>query len=175
MFDGSIGEFLRELSTLYNALSRQAIADAQAFLPIHRLCDLAAREKWLQGEQLDRLTGYWKQHLGEQPLPTLLPTDRKRSAFRRIAARPYPFAVDAELAGSGCAKELSQREGVTFFMVGLAAFAALLYHYTDQSDVVVGTPIPNRSQPGAQGLIGSFINTAVLRLGLSGRPYYERC
>jgi len=65
-------------------------------------------------------------------------------------------------------KELSQREGVTLFMTLLAAFKALLYRYTGQTDVVVGSPIAGRNFVETEELIGFFVNTLVLRTDLSG-------
>src|SRR5581483_1928234 len=68
---------------------------------------------------------------------------------------------------------LCQSEGVTLFMVLLAAFDVLLSRYSGQDDVVVGTPIANRSLPEVEGLIGFFLNTLALRGDLSGNPSFR--
>jgi amino acid adenylation domain-containing protein len=70
-------------------------------------------------------------------------------------------------------KELSQREGVTLFMTLLAAFKVLLYRYTGQEDLSVGTLIANRTQAEIENLIGFFVNTLVLRTDLSGNPGFR--
>src|SRR5215216_4994860 len=67
-------------------------------------------------------------------------------------------------------KALSRSEGVTLFMTLLAAFQSLLARYTGQEDIIVGTPIANRTQTETEGLIGFFVNTLVLRTDLSGNP-----
>jgi non-ribosomal peptide synthetase component F len=65
---------------------------------------------------------------------------------------------------------LSQQAGVTLFMTLLTAYKVLLYCYTQQSDILVGTPIANRTQTETEQLIGFFTNTLVLRTDLSGNP-----
>jgi non-ribosomal peptide synthetase component F len=70
-------------------------------------------------------------------------------------------------------KALSRQEGVTQFMMFLAAFNVLLYRYTSQDDLVVGTPIANRNRLETEGLIGCFVNTLVLRTDLSGNPSFR--
>ena len=58
-------------------------------------------------------------------------------------------------------------------MTLLAAFQVLLYRYTGQEDVAVGSPIANRRRPEIEGLIGFFVNTLVLRADLSGNPSFR--
>ena len=70
-------------------------------------------------------------------------------------------------------KALSRKEGVTLFMTLLAAFKALLYQYTGQTDLVIGSPIAGRNRPEIEGLIGFFVNTLVLRTDLSGNPSFR--
>src|SRR5262249_55215037 len=69
--------------------------------------------------------------------------------------------------------ELSQKEGVTLFMTMLAAFQTLLYRYTGQDDIAVGTPVANRNRAELEGLIGFFVNSLVLRTDLSGNPRFR--
>ena len=70
-------------------------------------------------------------------------------------------------------KVLSQNEGVTLFMTLLAAFKTLLFRYTGQEDIVVGSPIANRNRVELEELIGFFINTLALRTDLSGQPSFR--
>jgi non-ribosomal peptide synthetase component F len=53
-------------------------------------------------------------------------------------------------------------------MTLLAGFQSLLGRYTGQEEIVVGTPIANRTRGEVEGLIGFFVNTLVLRTDLSG-------
>ena len=68
---------------------------------------------------------------------------------------------------------LANRFAVTPFMTLLAAFQVLLYRYTGQEDLVVGSAIANRRRPEIEGLIGFFANTLVLRADLSGKPSFS--
>jgi aspartate racemase len=70
-------------------------------------------------------------------------------------------------------KALGRQEGVTQFMTLLAVFKVLLYRYTSQDDLIVGTPIANRNRLEIEGLIGCFVNALVLRTDLSGNPSFR--
>jgi aspartate racemase len=70
-------------------------------------------------------------------------------------------------------KALSRQEGTTLFVTLLAAFQTLLYRYTGQDDIIVGSPIANRNRSEIEGLIGFFVNTLVLHTDLSGNPSFR--
>lgn len=67
---------------------------------------------------------------------------------------------------------LARRESATLFMALLSAFSTLLHRYTSQSDILVGTPVANRSPAEVEGLIGFFVNTLVLRADFSDKPTF---
>ena len=95
-----------------------------------------------------------------------LPTDRPRPAAQTFRGSYQSFTLSKALTEG--LKALSQREGVTLFMTLLAAFVTLLFRYTRQEDILVGTPIANRTRAEVEDLIGFFVNTLVLRSDLSG-------
>jgi non-ribosomal peptide synthetase component F len=68
---------------------------------------------------------------------------------------------------------LSRQEGVTLFMVVLAAFQTLLHRYSGQDDIIVGTGIANRNRAETEKLLGYFVNTLALRGNLSGNPTFR--
>jgi non-ribosomal peptide synthetase component F len=70
-------------------------------------------------------------------------------------------------------KALSRREGVTLFMVVLAAFKIMLRYATGCEDIVVGTDVANRTRAETEELIGFFVNQLVLRSDLSGNPTFR--
>jgi amino acid adenylation domain-containing protein len=126
---------------------------------------------WLQGEVLEAQLEYWKKQLGGN-LPVLqLPTDRPRPAVQRHRGANKYFYLPVGLAEK--VKDLSRQHGVTLFMTLLAAFKTLLYRYTGQEDIIVGSPIANRNQVETEGLIGFFVNTLALRTDLSGDPGFR--
>ncbi|MFY9823654.1 MAG: amino acid adenylation domain-containing protein, partial [Thermoanaerobaculia bacterium] len=70
-------------------------------------------------------------------------------------------------------RRLARSEGSSLFMTALAAFSALLARFTGQRDLVVGSPVANRTEPGIEGLVGFFVNTLVLRADLAGQPSFH--
>ncbi|GAB1537596.1 hypothetical protein NUACC21_02410 [Scytonema sp. NUACC21] len=120
---------------------------------------------------LTKQLAYWKEKLEGAPALLELPTDRPRPPIQTYRGAIEKFALSKELSSALAA--LSQRQGVTLFMTLLAAFQILLYRYTNQTDICVGTPIANRNGKEIEGLIGLFANTLVLRSDLSGNPSFR--
>ena len=105
-------------------------------------------------------------------MPTLqLPTDWPRPAVQTFRGARHPLVLSQDLTEK--LRALSRKEGVTLFMTLLAAFQTLLYRYTGQDDVAVGSPIAGRTRTEIEGLIGFFVNTLVLRGDLSGNPTFR--
>ncbi|NLH08760.1 MAG: AMP-binding protein, partial [Chloroflexi bacterium] len=100
-----------------------------------------------------------------------LPTDRPRPAVQSTNGAYVTFELPGAL--SDRVRELSRREGATLFMTLLAAFQTLLYRYSGQTDICVGTPIAGRNHAELEGLIGFFVNTLVMRTDLSGEPSFR--
>ena len=165
----STGVLYRELETLYAAFSAGEPSPLPE-LPI-QYGDVAVwQRQWLQGETLETQLGYWKRQLKEMPPVLELPADRPRPALPTHRGSRYPMAISARLTEG--LKALSQRESATPFMTLLAAFQTLLHRYTGQVDLVVGTPIANRTRLETEGLIGCFANTLVMRADLSDNPTF---
>jgi len=165
----SVGVLIRELSQLYPAF----VADLPSPLPPLSLqyADYAIWQRQsLQGQVLERHQLYWQKQLAGFS-PTRLLTDYPRPPVQSFYGASQSILLSAGLTEK--VKELSQREGVTLFMTLLAAFKVLLFRYTGQEDVVVGTPIANRTRPELEGLIGFFVNMLVLRTQLAGRPSFR--
>src|SRR5581483_928704 len=165
VFDGwSQGVLLQEFMLLYEAFVAGGASPLQT-MPL-QYADLARWQRdWLQGTVLQEHLSFWKELLHE-PLPTLdLPADHPRPPMQTFAGGQYPLAVPAPLTRE--LRQLSQQAGATLFMTMLAAFQVLLFRYSGQNDVLVGTPVANRTRPETEGLIGCFINTLVLRSKLT--------
>jgi len=166
IFDGwSMGVLIQELATLYQAFSTGQ-SNPLPELPIQYADFAQWQRQRFQGEKLQSQLAYWKQQLGGE-LPVLeLPTDRPRAAIQTFRGAKEVLILPRTL--SDALKALSQQEGVTLFMTLLAAFQTLLYRYTGQEDVIVGTPIAGRDRTQTEQLIGVFINTFVLRTQIQG-------
>ncbi|HKU75394.1 MAG TPA: amino acid adenylation domain-containing protein, partial [Pyrinomonadaceae bacterium] len=115
----------------------------------------------LQGEVLDAELSYWKQQLDEAPELLELPADHARPRLESFRGDAHSFVLSESISRG--LRELSQQSGTTLFMTLLAAFKTLLYRYTGQTDIVVGTPVANRNRVELEPLIGFFVNTLVLR------------
>ena len=130
------------------------------------------QREWLQGEVLEQELGYWRQQLQGAPSVLELPLDRPRPAVQSYRGNRLELRLSA--IQTKALKELSRRHDATLFMTLLAAFQVLLHRYTRQSDIVVGTPIANRTRAEVEGLIGFFINTLVIRTHVSeGESFVE--
>jgi len=111
---------------------------------------------------------YWTEQLHD-PLPVLeLPTDRPRTGELSLRTARHSFQLPRELWAA--LTQLSRQEGTTLFMTLVAAFKLLLYSYTGQEDLRLGTLVANRQQEETEGLIGLFANLVVLRTHLRGNP-----
>lgn len=165
----SKGILIREIATLYEAFSTGELSPLTE-LAIQYADFAAWQRKWLQGDVLQSQISYWKKQLEGAPSVLELPTDHPRSAVQTFQGASYSFELSVEL--SQALKKLSQQQGATLFMTLLAAFQTLLWRYTGQEDIVVGSPIANRNRVEIEGLIGFFVNTLVLRTNLASNPTF---
>src|SRR5580765_7426555 len=155
----SLGVMLREFNVLYDSFSR-GVASPLPPLPIQYADYSEWQREWLQGEVLERQLDYWRKQLaGHETLS--LPTDRPYSAKPTLAGAMETSRLPQPLLSK--LKLFSDQQGVTLFMTLLAGFEILLYRYTGQTDISIGSAIANRSRQELEPLIGFFINTLVLR------------
>ncbi|MFP5286409.1 MAG: condensation domain-containing protein, partial [Thermoanaerobaculia bacterium] len=166
----SNGIFFRELASFYEA-NRLGRAANLPELPLQYADFARWQRRWLEGETLQKLYAYWKEKLAGAPSVLELPLDRPRPAFSSLRGGLCAFTLPAE--PSDKLRELGREEQTTLFMTLLAAFKVLLYRYTGQRDLVVGTPMTSRSRSELEGLIGLFLNTLVLRTRLSGASTFR--
>jgi len=173
----SAGVFVRELAALYDAFS-QGQPSPLPELPIQYADFAIWQRQWLQGDVLETQLTYWKQQLGTIPPVLKLSSDRplgggkaNRSSTQTSAGKQHNFTLSPTLTEA--LKTLCQQEGMTLFMTLLAAFKTLLYRYSTQDDIAVGSPIANRNRSEIEELIGFFANTLVLRTDLSGNPSFR--
>ncbi len=164
-----ISVFLKELAALYEAYSIGKPSPL-AELPIQYADFAVWQRQWLKQEILESQLDYWKQKLADLPI-LQLPLDHPRPAVGTFRGARQCLVLSKDLTEA--LKTLSQQEGVTLYMTLLAAFKTLLYRYTGQDDIVVGTFSANRNRPELEGLIGYFLNTLVLRTDMSGTPSFR--
>jgi NRPS condensation-like uncharacterized protein len=166
----SLGILIKELTVLYQSFDR----DEQSPLPelAVQYADFARwQQDWLQGEALATQISYWQQHLAGAPALLNFPTDRPRPPIQRFEGERQTFVLPKDLTES--LKSLSRRQGATLFMTLLAVFKTLLFRYTGQTDIVVGTPIAGRNRADVENLIGFFVNTQAIRTQVSGAMEFK--
>ncbi|MFL5543021.1 MAG: amino acid adenylation domain-containing protein, partial [Longimicrobiaceae bacterium] len=163
----SLGVLFRELGALYDAFSRGAPPPLDP-LPL-QYADYAAwqREHWTE-ERLAAQLEWWRRALAGAPAVLELPADRSRPAVQSHRGARLRVALPGELAEG--VRALARREGATPFMVMLAACQVLLWRWSGEEDLVVGSPVAGRTRTETEGLIGFFVNTLPLRGDLSGDP-----
>ncbi|WP_404942706.1 amino acid adenylation domain-containing protein, partial [Pseudomonas poae] len=162
----SMQVMVEELVQLYAAFSQGDELQLPQ-LPI-QYADYALWQRgWMEAGERDRQLDYWQALLGgEQPVLEL-PLDRPRPAQQSHRGASLQVHLPSALVAG--LRRLAQQEGVTPFMLLLAAFQTLLYRYSGQSDIRIGVPIANRNRVETERLIGFFVNTQVLKADLDGQ------
>ncbi|MET0647983.1 MAG: amino acid adenylation domain-containing protein [Pyrinomonadaceae bacterium] len=167
VYDGwSFGVVMRELSALYEAFIKGAPSPL-AELPVQYADYAVWQRRRLTGERLAEHLDYWEKQLAGSAVLEL-PTDRPRPEAQTLAGARQTFFLPAEMVAA--LKALSRGRDVTFFMTLLAALQLQLSRYTGAEDVVVGSPVANRTHAEVDGLIGFFLNALPMRTDLSGDP-----
>ncbi|MEI8255400.1 MAG: amino acid adenylation domain-containing protein, partial [Deltaproteobacteria bacterium] len=161
---------VREFGALYDAMARGRTPHLEP-LSIQYADYAAWQRRWLQGERLDAELDYWRRRLDRAPGHIELPLDRPRPPVQTSRGAHLQIAWPAALTRDVAA--FARRESATVFMTLMASFAVLLSRYSGQDDVVVGTPIANRTRPEVQSLIGLFANTLAVRTELQGEPSFR--
>ena len=163
----SMGVLAQEMTELYEAFRQGRPVD---LAPLRiQYADFALWQRtWLSEDVLARQLNYWKGRLSGAPPLVALPADRSRPPRQSYRGGTVRFTIDEQVAGG--LYRLSRQEGATLYMTLLAGFSTLLCRYADQLDLVIGSPIANRTRSEIEPLIGFFVNTLALRIDLSGDP-----
>jgi amino acid adenylation domain-containing protein len=162
--------FLPELAILYEAYA------AGATSPLSELNiqypDFACwQRRNVTREVLAKDLEYWRARLSG-PLPeSYLPTDRQPGRSQSFRGSMYPFSLSPILTTG--LREFCRTEGVSLFHALLASFAALLYRYSGEERIPIGSVTAGRDTPQTLPLLGYFLNTVVLPADLSGNPSFR--
>jgi amino acid adenylation domain-containing protein len=154
---------LRELVQCY-ALFAKGKSPGSAKAPQPR--EVSATQAPPAAEQVS----YWKQQLAGAPSSIDLPTDRPRRAVQTFDGAAQRILIDTRMLQQ--LRDLARDHGATLFTALLAGFNALLFRYSRQEDLVIGTPVSRRDRPDLENLIGPLENVVVLRTDLSGEPSF---
>ncbi len=150
----SMGLLIKEFAGLYN----------HEILPELRI-QYKDFSEWqnqlISSEVFQKQEAYWL-HKFSGEIPVLeLPTDYPRPVIQSFSGNRIGFTMSAAVTQK--LNGLATQTGATMYMVLLAAYTTLLYRYTGQTDIIVGSPIANRTHADMQNIIGMFVNTLSLR------------
>ena len=161
---------LPELATLYKAYASGAVSPLPE-LNIQYPDYACWQRRTVTREVLAKDLEYWREKLSG-PLPeNYLPTDRQHGRSQSFRGSMYPFRLSASLTSR--LREFSRAEGVSLFHTLLASFAALLYRYSGEENIPIGSVTAGRNSPETLPLLGYFLNTVVLPTDLSGDPSFR--
>jgi amino acid adenylation domain-containing protein len=166
----SMGIFIQEMAALYEAFLQGELSPLAELAIQYADYAVWQQASFNSGALQDQLA-YWKQRLDGGPAVLQLPADRPRPKMQTFRGASLTVTLSVELTDE--LKKLCRLEGVTLFMLLLAAFNVLLHRYSGESDIAVGTPVANRTRPEIEGLIGFFVNMLVLRTDVSSEQSFE--
>jgi amino acid adenylation domain-containing protein len=156
----SIALLFREVTMIYAALTK----NETPVLPELTL-QYAEYAQWqreyMSGDLLKGEIEHWKRKLGGAQTLLDLPTDHPRPNSYSWHGATEEISLDSSILAK--LKALAQAESSTLFMLTMAAFQALLWRYTNQESILIGTPIAGRSEIEIENMIGLFVNTLVFR------------
>ncbi|MEH2390266.1 MAG: amino acid adenylation domain-containing protein [Nostoc sp.] len=165
----SLSVLIKELTILYTAFSAEKPSPLPE-LPIQYADFSVWQRQRLSGKVLAHLK-YWQETLAGAPEFLQLPTDYIRPLTQTFKGSTKNFSLGKVLTQK--LQTLSKELNVTLFMTLLAAFTVLLYRYSHQEDIVIGSPIANRNRKEIESLIGFFVNMLVLRIDVSRDPAFS--
>ncbi|MEM7304814.1 MAG: condensation domain-containing protein, partial [Pseudomonadota bacterium] len=160
----SVGIFLRELATLYQSIINNQEAPLDV-LPIQYGDYSQWQREHLQGLTLNKLQDYWKHQLDSEYTLLDLPLDFSRPGQISNAGAQWPISIEKSLSLN--LHEFAKQKKVTLFQLLLTTLKILLFRYTGNSQIRVGTDIANRDQIETESLIGLLVNTLVLQTDLN--------
>ena len=166
----SLGVIAHELGMLYDA---EVTGVGPVMRPVgSTYADFVESEaRLIESADGEALWNYWRNKL-EGDLPVLdLPTDKPRRAQQGWAAQSYAFKFGGDLTTS--LKALSRSHNVTLYTALLALFQSLLFRYSMQEDILVGSPVAIRDWAEVSGLVGYFVNPLIMRGDFSSNPSIE--
>jgi len=162
--------FVSELAVLYEALI-EGKSSPLSELPIQYADYVVWQRSWLRDKTLANHVDYWRKQLRDAPPVLQLPSDRPRPPVQSFQGAMCQSRIPRTLVSE--IKRVSQAEGVTLFMYLLAAFQALLFRYSEQEQIIVGTDLANRTSLELEKLIGFFVNLLPICTNFSGNPTFR--
>jgi amino acid adenylation domain-containing protein/thioester reductase-like protein len=156
----SMGIFVKEIASLYSTFFYNK-SHTLPELPIQYADFAVWQREHLTESIIEKQLTYWRSRLSGDIPPLKLNANQNRPNVPSYQGATCVFELSQSLTDS--LNQYASTQGATLFMMLLAAFKTLLFRYSQQTDLCVGSPIANRNRTEIEGLIGFFVNTLVLR------------
>jgi amino acid adenylation domain-containing protein len=166
----SSGIISREILSIYSACLKGNLPGLPD--PAAHYGDFSQWQHGFSDDTLEPLLFYWKRKLKGKLQPLGIPTDRPRAPIHIYRSGWYSFSFPGTLNSK--IRDFTNRQGIDYFTLLLAAFKTLLYRYCSQEEIVVGSAVNNRNQPGTEAIVGPLANLLVLRSFLGERMTFHR-
>jgi natural product biosynthesis luciferase-like monooxygenase protein len=166
----SLAVLTRELGVLYGAEKRN-LPVSLAPLPVRYLDYALYQWQMMESAAGEALLKFWQEQLAGSAQGLNLFADRPRPPVQSYKGASHQFQLNRKITRQ--LRNLAQSNNATLYMVLLAAFNTLLYRYTAQEDISVGSLTSGRDSANLAGMVGYFVNPIVLRSDLSGAPTFE--
>ena len=154
-------------ATSLSAFAAQLTGRTPVTHPPIRYVDYATWQRAREaGGGYDTELAYWRQRLADLPEPLDLPADRPRRPARDLSGAIIHRDIGPGLGARIAA--LSRAERATPYMTLLTAFAVLLYRYTGQPDLLIGSSVSGRTRPELTDLLGMLVNLVPVRVPVGG-------
>ncbi|KAB5636922.1 hypothetical protein E8M24_24595 [Bacillus thuringiensis] len=162
--------FLKELSILYNSYLKNENVSLRELSIQYADFSIWDKESYESGEFNEQIL-YWKEKLAGN-IPILeVPSDFKRPLVQPQEGSTYSFQLNEDALQK--LKKLGQGQSATLYMVMLSIYKVLIYKYTGENDLVIGSPTARRNIEGVENLIGFFVNILPLRTELNSESTFE--
>lgn len=159
--------FIDEIFALYEGMRRGQSVELPP-VPARYLDFLNHQNRFLASPDSERMLQYWRSHLPEKITALDMPTDRPRPDVRTHNGASTFFQLDDDLTARVHA--MARSTDSTIFVVLMAAYYLLLHRYSDQDDLIIGSPVTGRTREEFSATYGYFVNPLPLYASLAGNP-----
>ena len=126
--------------------------------------------EWMKAADFSKQKSYWASKLkGELPVLEM-PSPKRRPLLRTHTGET--IRINFNDAFSIKLKNFAKSERSTLFVLLVTGIKSILYRYTNQNDIIIGTPIAGRNHPHLDSQLGLYLNTLIIRNYISGNKSF---
>ena len=127
---------------------------------------------YLNSDNILAIKNYWSKRFKNYEIPIInLPYDNQPSDKKSYSGSKVYYKIPQTLFHS--VSNLAKKYGISDYMIFLSTLYILLYRYTGQENIIIGSPIESRYSSQLENMIGMFVNNIVLNLSIDGKMKLE--